>query len=141
VGYFCFLNQAVKEKFTLKKKDRLKSRKSIDTLFKEGQRFSVAPLRIFYQLNNDSLKFGAGVSTKNFKRAVDRNRIKRLIREAYRLQKNELEKMLCNQKKGMDLFFIYTDKEMPNYKQVFDKAGKAIKKITRIVNENNSPAA
>ncbi|MES1226963.1 MAG: ribonuclease P protein component, partial [Bacteroidota bacterium] len=80
------------KQFTLGKKERLKSRKSIEQLFNEGKSFAVSPCRVFYMIlpfNATStsfiVQFGAGVSTKNFKKAVDRNRIKRLVREAYRL--------------------------------------------------------
>jgi len=74
------------------------------------------------------IKAGFTVSSKNFPRAVDRNRIKRLSRESYRLQKNELESRILKSKSLLHIFFIYTAKEILPYadisarlKQVLDK--------------------
>ena len=80
--------------FGLGKRERLKSRKQIDNLFAEGKSFAVFPIRVTYSFmptDGDALvQIGVTVSKRNFKKAVDRNRIKRLFREAYRLQKAEL---------------------------------------------------
>ncbi|MBI5858974.1 MAG: ribonuclease P protein component [Sphingobacteriales bacterium] len=124
----------MKKKFTLGKTERLKSRKQIEQLFNEGKKFVQAPFRILYLFSGNeisSLQFAAGVSNKNFKRAVDRNRIKRLIKEAYRLQKISLQQKLKEQKKSLNLFFIYTGKEMPEYKPVFDIVGKVLDKLIK----------
>ena len=126
------------KQFTLGKKERLKSRKQTELLFSEGKKFAIASLRIYYLFTKDqssSLQFGAGVSKKNFKKAVDRNRIKRLIREAYRLQKNMLQEKLLEQNSRLNIFFIYTGKELPQYKEVYDKAGKVLSKLCTIISE------
>ena len=97
------------KQFTLGKQERLKSRKAIEQLFKDGQRFTSTPYRVFYKkAGKPELQFGAGVSSKNFKKAVDRNRVKRLMREAYRLQKNNLQKHLKDRNTGLNLFFNFT---------------------------------
>ncbi|MBK7291929.1 MAG: ribonuclease P protein component [Chitinophagaceae bacterium] len=125
------------KQFTLGKSERLKSRKAIDELFKNGKRFTVSPFRVFYCITKEGgLQFGAGVSTKNFKKAVDRNRIKRLIREAYRVQKNSLEILL--KAKGLNLFFIYTEKELPDYHLIYSQVEKVIRKLSSIINEDIS---
>jgi ribonuclease P protein component len=126
------------KQFTLGKNERLKSLKAIEQLFKEGHRFTVSPFRINYTTTTNGLKFGVGVSTKNFKKAVDRNRIKRLTREAFRLQKKILEDKLHEDRKGLNIFFIYTAKELPVYEQVLEKINSILKKLVKIADENNS---
>lgn len=124
------------KQFTLGKNERLKSRKQIEQLFSEGKKFTLAPFRIHYILNKPattSLLFGAGAGSKTFKKAVDRNRIKRLIREAYRLQKKNLQEKLKEQKSQLSVFFIYTGKEMPVYKEVYDKTGKVLDKLCTLI--------
>ncbi|GAA0737009.1 ribonuclease P protein component [Gaetbulibacter jejuensis] len=77
--------------FTYNKKEKLKSKKLIEQLFAEGQSVSAYPLKLIYlPVDFDDsvlLKTGVTVSKRKFKNAVDRNRIKRLMREAYRLNK------------------------------------------------------
>jgi ribonuclease P protein component len=129
----------ISEKYTLKKDERLKSRKIIQQLFKEGKSFSVFPFRVIYieEANPETyLKAAFSVSSKNFKKAVDRNRIKRLMRECYRLQKKNLEKQLTENKKSLVIFLIYTKKELPEYQFVFEKMGTVIFRIKEII-ENN----
>jgi ribonuclease P protein component len=129
----------VAKQFTLGKNERLKSRKKTELLFRQGKKFSVHPFRIYYSIQQDDqaiLLFGVGVSSKVFRKAVDRNRVKRLVREAYRLQKNELSDGLKKQGKGMDVFFIYTGKELPLYKEVYDKIGKVLAKLFDLSHES-----
>ncbi len=127
------------KQFTLGKEERLKSRKAIDQLFKEGQRFSVPPFRVCHRFTAAGLKFGITVSSKNFQKAVDRNRVKRLSREAWRLQKNELQQAITEKQRGLDIFLIYTAKELPDYSLIAGKVGMVLKKILKLVNE--TPAA
>ena len=81
------------------------------------------------------LKAGFTASSKHFKKATDRNRIKRLIREAYRLQKNSLEETLSVKNKSIHLFFIYTGKEVPTYEFIFEKTGTVLKRIIKLIDE------
>lgn len=134
------------KQFTLGKNERLKSRKQIEQLFSEGRKFTITPFRVFYlfqaTLTSDhlqlKLQFGVGVSVKIFKRAVDRNRIKRLIREAYRLQKNELAEKLKLSGSKLNIFFIYTAKEIQDFNLVKDKVALVLKKFEKIVDEKTS---
>ena len=125
------------EKLTLGKKERLKSRKLIEQLFSEGNKFGITPFRIFYLYKGEkkaSLQFGVGVSSRNFKKAIERNRIKRLIREAYRLQKLALQNKLKEKNGEMNLFVIYTGKEMPSYAEVYAQMNKVLDKLYNIIN-------
>jgi ribonuclease P protein component len=129
----------VAKQFTLGKNERLKSRKSIEQLFSEGKKIVVAPFRVLYLLTQSadkaSLLFSVGVSAKNFKKAVDRNRVKRLTREAYRLQKNDLQKKTEAKSIQLNVFFIYTGKELPEYDEVYKKVGLALNKLDKITGE------
>ena len=77
--------------YTFKKDERLKSRKIIERLYKEGKSLKAFPLRMVYfqtrDISNFYVQVGMSVPKRNFKKAVDRNRIKRLMRESYRKQK------------------------------------------------------
>ena len=133
----------VSKQFTLGKEERLKSRKQIEKLFAEGKSFVVIPFRIYFLVHgpwtmNHGLQFGVGVSAKNFKRAVDRNRIKRLTREAWRLQKNELSEKVKTTQKQLNVFFIYTGKEVPDFTTVKDKVTVVLKKLAGKIDENIS---
>ena len=141
----------MRKQFTLAKNERLKSRKQIEQLFDTGKSIVVGPFRVYYMLNGDPiaigtsgankegpLQFGVGVSAKNFKRAVDRNRIKRLVREAWRLQKNELKEKIRTAGKQLNVFFIYTGKELPGFTTVKDKVAVALKKLADKTDENIS---
>lgn len=124
-------------RYTLGKQERLKSRKQIEFLFKEGKTFSVSPLRIYYTVQalpiaDCPLLFGVAAGTRNFKKAVDRNRIKRLIREAWRLQKNGLQQKLKQENKQLHVFFIFTGKEVPDYKLIAEKTAVALQKLEQI---------
>ncbi|MBP6687018.1 MAG: ribonuclease P protein component [Lacibacter sp.] len=115
----------------------MKSRKQIELLFKEGKTFSASPLRVYYSVQSlpvahYSLLFGVAVGTRNFKKAVDRNRIKRLMREAWRLQKNELQQKLKQENRQLHVFLIFTGKEIPDYKLIAEKTGAALQKLEQL---------
>ena len=127
------------------KAEKLKSRKVVEELFARGKSLNVFPIRISYKFlplpADEKVVFqvGVSVSKRNFKRAVDRNRIKRLLREAYRLQKQELIEVLKKQGKIGYVFFIYTDKQMPQYPIVFDNMTKCLEVLKRkAINEDRS---
>jgi ribonuclease P protein component len=130
----------VAKQFTLGRDERLKSLKAIEQLFRQGQRFTAGFFRVHYVMQKEmathTIQFGVGASSKNFKRAVDRNRIKRLTREAYRLQKNVLQDKLKENHKSLHLFLVYTAKELPLYADVYEKVGVVLKKLLKQANEN-----
>ncbi len=101
---------------TYPKKEKLKSRKLIDQLFAQGKSVSNYPIKLIY-LNTDlpedvKIQAGVAVPKKNFKSAVTRNRIKRLLREAYRLNKHCV---FNNSEAAFAFLFLYLGKEMPAY--------------------------
>ena len=129
-----------KERYSLGKAERLKSRKAIEHLFRDGKSFSTFPFRVLWMYNPLSpaaLQAGFAVSSKHFKKAVDRNRVKRLMREAYRLQKNALAANLEQQQKCMAVFFIYLGNELPEYQSLLDRTAAVLKRLIKISNENS----
>lgn len=120
-------------KYTLGKEERLKSRKLIERLYEEKNSVKAFPLRmIFLQTKHTSdfpAQVGVSVSKRNFKLAVDRNRIKRLMRESYRLQK---EIVYDNIDKPYVFMISYLGKQEPTYEEVFLKMEKL---LTRFVEE------
>jgi ribonuclease P protein component len=123
-------------KYTLGKTERLKSRKKIEALFSGGQRITSVPFLVYYKVHNDSLpsklQAGFNASKKNFKKAVDRNRAKRILREVYRLQNTALKTKVKTGVKSLDIFIIYTGKELPVYSEVFVKFEPVLQKLMSI---------
>jgi len=117
--------------FTFRKEERLCSKKVIDRLFQEGKSFLVFPLKVVFlemQLPSDfPVQAGFTVSKKIFKRAVHRNRIKRMMREAYRLNKHELYQKI--ESRQLSVFFIFIGKEITDYKTIERSMKKSIQRI------------
>jgi len=128
-------------KNTLGKSERIYGTKRIDELFTSGEAFISYPLRIVYMKKNKPESGGVvsmmvSVPKKRFKRAVKRNRVKRLVREAFRLNK-ELFTDICNQYNiGLDVVFIYLKDELPEYKEI----EKAVKKTAAIIGNKQEEA-
>lgn len=108
----------------------------IETLFRDGKAFSVFPYRVIYmpaRLTTDKYPVQAGfsVSSRKFPRAVDRNRIKRIGRECYRLQKHQLYEALQANPTQLAVFFIYTDKKIPDFPTLRDKFSVILKRLVK----------
>jgi len=129
------------ERYFFGKQDRLKSKKIIETLFKTGNSFSNFPFRVLWLPENHlaTLQAGVGVSSRFFKKATDRNHIKRLMRESYRLQKNILHETLVSNDKVMSVFILYTGKEIPDYQFVYEKMGIIISRLIKFLHEKTKP--
>ena len=127
--------------FSYNSKEKLKSRKQLDELFAKGKSFSVFPIKVFFtEMKNEinfPIKVGVGVSSKHFKKAVDRNRIKRILREVYRLNKNSLIEYIKLNNKNIAVFFLYVDKTLPEFSLLQNKMPIVIEKLIKILNENN----
>ena len=136
-GYICIMAK----RFGFGKVEKLKSRKQIDDLFLTGKSFAAPPLRVIYKFEpatgNSIVQAGVTVNKKYFKRAVDRNRIKRLMREAYRLQKEELVNSAKEKNRNAFLFFIFTDKTIAPFKVVKEAMEKALNRLQKKAGEVN----
>jgi ribonuclease P protein component len=123
-------------KFTFNNKEKLKSQKLIESLFAEGQSVMAYPLRLVYKtttVNGDVLiKTGVSVSKRQFKKAVDRNRIKRLLREAYRLNKHQYFNNITTPYAFM---ILYIGKEKPTFLEVETKMNQLFEKFRSKVSQ------
>jgi ribonuclease P protein component len=112
------------------KKEKLKSKKLIEQLFLEGQSISAFPLRLVYlpiSFNDNTIvKTGVSVSKRNFKKAVDRNRIKRLLRESYRLHKASYFNNITTQYAFM---ILYIGNDKPTLTQIETRMKLLFKKF------------
>ena len=124
------------KKNTLGKKERLKSKKLIGKLFEEGKSIKKYPFRLIY-LIQDKTSFkikpqaSFSVPKRNFKKAVDRNRIKRLIKEAYRL---EQRKILQDYNLPFVIMITYLGKKEP----IFSDVKENIKELLTLFKENET---
>jgi ribonuclease P protein component len=121
------------------KEEKLKSRKLIEQLFAEGRSINAAPLRLVYiqpaAVLDFPVKMGVGASTRNFKKAVDRNRVKRLLREAYRLNKRSLLDHASATGQQLVAFILYTGKTLPDFETVNTKMQILLKKLITATSE------
>lgn len=122
------------QNFTFSKEEKLCSQKAIDRLFREGASFIAYPLRVVYLVKEKSeeQKYPqvlVSVSKRKFKRANKRNRVKRLVREAYRLQKSSLIKCCEEKEITLHIAFLYLKDELPTYAEIEKAVGKALSSI------------
>ena len=127
--------------FSYPKAEKLKSKKIIDLLFSEGKSVSKYPLRLVY-IKHDfeediPLKIGVSVSKKYFKKAVDRNYYKRLLRECYRLNKQLLVENL--DAKYCCMFFYQTNDKL-SYSEINEKTIQLFEKFIKVLREENNQA-
>ncbi len=116
-------------KFTYPKTEKLKSHSIIGLLFTEGKSVSKFPLRLLYVENkktNEPVKITVSVSKKHFKKAVDRNHYKRLLRESYRLNKHILYEAID---KPYAFMLLYQTKEHLSFSEIQEKTTELFKKF------------
>lgn len=116
--------------FTYPKNEKLKSKITIGLLFTEGKSVSKYPLRLVYKAGTfdevEKIKMGVSVSKKNFKKAVDRNYFKRVLRETYRLNKHLL---IDNLDQPYSFMFFYQTKDRLTYEEINTKTIQLFEKF------------
>ena len=123
-------------KHTYSKIEKLKSKILIEKLFDEGKSVKIFTLRLIFletEFNEPiKIKCGVSVAKRNFKNAVDRNRVKRLIREAYRLNKSAYFNNIATQYAFM---ILYIGNEKPTFEQTDKSMRKLLEKFVEGVSE------
>jgi ribonuclease P protein component len=119
------------------KSEHLCGEKRINRLFINGDAFISYPLRVVYLIepktDTESASVLVSVSKKRFKRAINRNRLKRLIREAYRLNKQILTEKLIEKELQIHIAFSYVSDEEMNFANVEKKMKVTLEKLTEMV--------
>ncbi|MCA6436779.1 MAG: ribonuclease P protein component [Bacteroidetes bacterium] len=119
------------------KHERLKSKKQIEFLFKNGKHITAAPIKVIYFITEKNSihttnKAMFVVPKKLFKHANDRNKLKRRMKEAYRLNKHELIVRFDSKNEVVLLSFIYIQKTLEKYDQVCLGVTKIVSKLVLI---------
>lgn len=128
---------------TFGKQEKLCAKRAIDRLFVGGNSRSVVafPIRMVYmpverEQDESLLKVLVTVSKKHFKHAVDRNRTKRLLREAWRLHRNEILQLLrLKQTGGLDVALIWLDDKLWTAKDVDNRMSLLLKRLSDKLSE------
>lgn len=120
--------------FSLSKNERLKSRKQISLIFSKGKVQKAFPLRLHYILSpleegQEVMNVGFVVPKRNCKKAVDRNRYKRRIFEAVRLNRQEIMQKLSESNLHIDVMIVYIHREEPSFTFVEKAVVKAFEKL------------
>lgn len=120
---------------TFSKAERLCSKVLIDKLVETGSSFNSFPFRVTWKKVDEGtspVQVLISVPKRVYKRAVDRNLLKRLIREAYRKNKMELYRALENKK--IHLMLIYTSKTIIEYTEMEEKIINVLKRLSKEIN-------
>jgi len=121
--------------FTFNKHEKLKSKKLIEKLFIEGKSVSAFPLKLIYLKTDHNgsqlVQAGVSVSKRKFKSAVDRNHIKRLLREGYRTHKHLIDTTISDKYVFM---FLYIDEKKQNYVFIEEKMVTLLQKFLKKMN-------
>lgn len=118
------------------KEDKLKSKKAIEQLFKCGKTIKVYPLKAIYiskdVVDSRYLNVGVSVPKRNMKLAVNRNLIKRRMREAYRLNNRGLKQTLSINNKAIDVMLVCHSSQILSYQEIEDKIKVILNRLTEL---------
>lgn len=117
------------------KEEKLSSKRVIDALFSEGKSFKEYPFKVVYNETDgqhSSNQILISVPKRRFGKAVTRNRIKRLIRETYRLSKQQLIEKSNEEGKYFAFAFVYIGKDIPKYAPLMDAMQNALQKLNTL---------
>ena len=118
--------------FSFSKKERLKNRIEIESLFSEGNRFFEYPFNVIWKLysNSDStLKMAVSVPKKKIPNATDRNKIKRLVREAFRKNKTIIQQPLEAKNVKLHLMLVYSQSSIISMSEIEDKISVTLQRL------------
>lgn len=122
-------------KNTFGSNEKLKSAKLIEQLFKEGKSVSNNGFTLVYLVTDIASLYparaGFSVPKKNFKHAVERNRVKRLMREVYRHRKISLYEKLAAAQKQLAIMWVYKGKQLPDYLQTEKALGECLAQLMK----------
>ncbi|MDR1860389.1 MAG: ribonuclease P protein component [Bacteroidales bacterium] len=124
-------------RYTLSRQERLRSGKTISELFVSGNSFFAYPLRVNYSVNDSceipatSVQAAFSTSKRNFRHAVQRNLLKRRMREAFRLNKSALQN--AAERRHVAVMFVYSAKEELEYHRIEQAMKQALAKLTAML--------
>lgn len=133
-----------KVRYTLKKSERIHHKKLIEKIFVNGNSFLIYPYKVMWmEIDSPTIRFetgypaqfGISVSKKRFKKAVDRNLLKRRSKEAYRLNKHILYTELTKQNRQLAFMFIYVSKEILPIEVIESKIILILRRLSKIDEE------
>lgn len=130
------------ERFTFKKEERLSSLIVIGKLFSEGESFLAYPIKVVFVKTElpeaVPMQSSFSVSKRNFKRAVHRNLLKRRMREAFRLRKNEFYQSLSSTNGQLAVMFIFIGKQISDFAEIDKGMKSALSKMSRKLSEKQA---
>ncbi len=127
----------IQQRYTYGKNQKLKSTKVIDLLFKEGKSLQQYPVRFIWMKvdSETTLQASVAVSKRFFAKAVDRNKLKRHLRESWRLQKNVIEKELLQKEISIVGMIVFTGKLIKDHQLIAASLEKILVKLKQQIEE------
>lgn len=124
------------------KAEKLKSKKIIDQLFKNGQSKVFFPLRIIWDYSplteSVPVQCGVSVSKRNFPKATDRNRIKRQLRETYRLNKNILLPVVQEKDTQLAVMILFIAKEFVDFAEINRQTKRSLSLLSKKIQNDTA---